>query len=533
MLRLALPWSLSLGLAFLVGDASAVPEPTRHVPNSGPADPPRHPLPEHALARLGAAPSADPSCSIQAVAFAAADRYLLVGDAGHLTLWDVQEAKCLSSIDVPVFSLDLHHGGHILAAGSRRRAEVWTSLDWSKLRLLPAPAQTIGSDADAVRALALARDGRLLLMQGAEDRLRVADPDDGKVTREIDLASAPIALAMAPNGRCAGVVTRDGPFRLWLLGPVGEGVSADREVWRRRLQHTQRASVAFSPDGCLAAIASAGQVTLLDTVDGQRLCRLLRDFGEGDMQAVTFSPDGRLVAAATGGAEGAIHVWEVRTGKAVARFAGHRGAVNAIAFSSDSKLVATGSDDGTVLIWDATFIPRGRDQPALPLGQAWQTLDSLDMREAHRAVESLRAAGPEGVAVIRNGLRRVPIQQERIRLWIADLDAFQFRVREAARKHLVAQGLRAVPALLAAQATPPSAEVERRLGLIFEELERGGMITPQGILFGEPLRAVRSVQVLESFDSKEALDVLAQIAAGPADARATLEAKAALSRLRR
>jgi DNA-binding beta-propeller fold protein YncE len=536
MLHLALGCSFCLGLTVIVASAPAAPEP------------PRDPLPKHALVRLGTArlrlgdeapakqstPGAESPDSIQAVAFTAAGRHLLTGDPAQLTLWDIQAANRVSSVAVPAFCLGLDGTGRVLVAGSARQVAIWPSSDWSNPmpQLLP-PTQTVLSAADAVRALALAPDGRMLLAQGGGGRLSVGDPQTGTITRDIILPAEPVTVAMAPNGRWAGVVTRDGLLRLWSVGPIGKDASADHEVWRRRMPRSQRASVAFSPDGGLVAVASAGQVTLLDAINGQLLRRLLRDFGDGDMRALAFSPDGRLVAAGVGGPEGAVHVWEVWTGKAVAKFEGHRGPVNAIAFSPDSKLVGSGGEDGTVLIWDANLAPRPKEEPAFPLDQAWEALDSLDVREAHRAVGSLKGAGSEGVVVIREGLRRVSIEQKRIRLWIADLDDMQFRVRETARKNLVAQGLRAVPALLDAQAGQPSAEVERHLRLIFEELEAGGVIAPQGILFGEPLRAARAVQVLEGIDSKESLNVLAQIAAGPPDARATLEAKAAVSRLRR
>jgi WD40 repeat protein len=45
--------------------------------------------------------------------------------------------------------------------------------------------------------------------------------------------------------------------------------------------------------------------------------------------------------------------WETRTGKLLARFQGHTAGVGCIAFSPDSRRIATGSGDKTIMIWDA------------------------------------------------------------------------------------------------------------------------------------------------------------------------------------
>jgi WD40 repeat protein/3',5'-cyclic AMP phosphodiesterase CpdA len=70
-----------------------------------------------------------------------------------------------------------------------------------------------------------------------------------------------------------------------------------------------------------------------------------------ECNAVVFSPDGALLA--TGCADGSVWLWEAETGQQLRALRGHRGSVLGVAFSPDGRLLAGGGEDGTVRLWEA------------------------------------------------------------------------------------------------------------------------------------------------------------------------------------
>ncbi|MDA0674353.1 MAG: TIR domain-containing protein, partial [Cyanobacteria bacterium] len=137
-------------------------------------------------------------------------------------------------------------------------------------------------------------------------------------------------------------VGADGTLRLWQL----DGTPLQTLTVGVSLNDAD-----LSPDGeTIAAVDIQGNGYLWS-----RQGELLRQWsahGDSPARVVRFAPDQGAIA--TGGEDGHINLWDPTTGTLIRTLAGHRGGVQALAFSADGQALLAGDERGWLYRWSTT-----------------------------------------------------------------------------------------------------------------------------------------------------------------------------------
>ncbi|MBI1916041.1 MAG: hypothetical protein HYS12_15100 [Planctomycetes bacterium] len=331
-------------------------------------------------------------------------------------------------------------------------------------------------------------------------------------------------LAFSSNGK--RVASEDRIKKVAVVWDVASGKELHRfDLGEERIYHLE-----FSPDGALLATAYPEQgLVLWDVNSGKKLRGFTWQDKDGDLWGfltfwgIAFAPDSRSLASI--GPDGTVWLWEVCTGRRRCRFDGHRVVVTYLTWSPNGRLLASGSDDTTLLVWDVTGTAsdpgRSTELTREQLASLWDNLASAEAARAYRSMKKLAASPRQTTTFLAERLRPAPpASRERMTELLARLDSRQFAERERAVRELERLGDSAKVALLKARAERPSLELRQRLERLLERLD--------GALKWQTLRAL---EVLEWLGTPDVRAVLQEFAGGDDSSLLTRQAKAALARL--
>jgi WD40 repeat protein len=113
--------------------------------------------------------------------------------------------------------------------------------------------------------------------------------------------------------------------------------------------------VAFGADGKNLIAWGGSTAQVWDAAAG----RLLFTVGSTARHAYALSANNELVA--TGSADGTVRVWDAR-GRLLARLVAHHQAIKRLAFSADGSRLLAQSEDGFASLWDLHLETRSPDE---------------------------------------------------------------------------------------------------------------------------------------------------------------------------
>jgi RNA polymerase sigma factor (sigma-70 family) len=454
--------------------------------------------------------------SVHAVAISPDDRFFATGGGDNvIRLWDSisgQEIRQLLGHSGAIWSVVFVPDGRTLISTSLdETVRVWELATGKEVRRF------------AGLSSLLSPDGKLLVTDSKDKFVHVWELATGQERMKWQTTGSD-ARAFSPDGRIVFAYDHNKKVSLWEVA-TGKELHQFEGHHFRNDSHDRIYCVAFSPDGKLVAFGGQDKnIALYDMASGKQ-ARLLSPVSSGMSQAyssLAFSTDGRFLAAGDWGG-GTVRFWEMATGAEFQQLAGHKGRVMGMVFSHDAKLLLTGHEDTTALVWDLTGTrtgPKAQPLAAKDLESIWSDLSSADATRGQKAVRSLLAAPEEAAALLTRELKPAaqPDPQRLARL-ILDLDSTQFKTREEAMRELDKVGDLAAPALRKAIAANATLELKQRTEKLLENISTS-----------QRLRTLRAVQVLEQLGTQRSLETLTRLAEGVSEALLTREAKAAVER---
>lgn len=208
-----------------------------------------------------------------------------------------------------------------------------------------------------IREVKFSPDGKLLAISSNDGTIRFCDMATGAELHSLrGHADSVAAVAFSHNGKWLASASKD-TIKFW-------DIKGDSLILAWNSRYSGIRNVIFSPTGKMLAFSSQGGVIRLLNLESPGLLRSLlnkQDAGifktleaspgeSSEVGALAFSPNGKWLASSH--KDGAIRLWDVKTGRISRTMPGPQQEIWSIAFSPDGGILAAGSNDKTIRLWD-------------------------------------------------------------------------------------------------------------------------------------------------------------------------------------
>ncbi|TNE88157.1 MAG: hypothetical protein EP330_15990 [Deltaproteobacteria bacterium] len=317
------------------------------------------------------------------VAFSHDGESLVAATGGVLRRWDIRGSGPRHRIDtvVPVADVGWTSAGEVTTVDRNGVLRLFDPEHGHRTGRLRLAGQSIRAASGCLRTGALAValcDGSLAVVEPGSLEMRWRVPAHESCASAVSWSpdarfvasgseAGEVVLHATSGERLGALAVGEGPVHALQFTEDAEQVLAhteDRVVLLATDGLTPVASIAerassaaLSPDGRLVAVGRVdGSVELLDAQG--RLQRTMVGHTEPAGSA-RFSADGKLLATAS--RDRSVRLWEVATGREIARLLGHERGASSVSFREDDRVLASADSDGRVLLWD---VDSARQPPA-------------------------------------------------------------------------------------------------------------------------------------------------------------------------
>lgn len=210
--------------------------------------------------------------------------------------------------------------------------------NWQQLRVLQ--AHVLGA-----RSVAFSPDGNTIASGGGDAMVRLWNSHTGKPIHTLQGHTKVVdTVAFSPDGKTLASGDRDGSVRLW-----NARTGALVGILKRQSLHSV-GLVAFSPDGQYIATAAARTVHLYNAHTAKLIRTLQVRVVGGSMIGVAFSPNSKIVASTS--QDGRLRMWNTQTGERIYTLKEGNYPKIALDFAPDGKTIAASSGGGKVYVWN-------------------------------------------------------------------------------------------------------------------------------------------------------------------------------------
>ncbi len=249
----------------------------------------------------------------------------------------------IARIDVsegPINAIAYSRSANRLAVAAANNIHIYDAGTYEEVMVL-------AGHTDSVLAIAFSPNGKLLVSGSSDKTVRLWEADTGKLRRTREEHTAPVStVVFSVNGKkfWSGS-SEDDTIRSWYPRDGGRWSS---ETSPRR--DVDLMAIACSYQGeTIARVITRNQTTIV--LRGTRNHWTVKTGHTDSVNVLTLYTDGRTLA--TGSADKTIKLWnKANTDKPLHTLIGHTGGITAMDFSVDAKLLASGSSDKTVRLWD-------------------------------------------------------------------------------------------------------------------------------------------------------------------------------------